>query len=212
VTAVATPKTPGTSEPDVDVRFFEVPEDLRRWFAANHETATELWLGLHRVGSGRRSVTWPEAVDEALCVGWIDGIRKGIDDTSYRNRVTPRRKGSNWSARNIARILELQAEGRMTAAGLKAFEAREDAKSAVYSYEQAAQTFDDAAEAEFRANAAAWAWFQDAAAWYRRSAIHWVMTARRPETRASRLATLIADSEAGRKVPPFTPATRVKAG
>lgn len=108
-----------------DVEFFETADDLRRWFVANHETADELWVGLHKVGSGRRSVRWPEVVDEALCFGWIDGIRKGIDDVSYRNRLTPRRKGSNWSAINIGRVVALEAEGRMRPAGRRAFEMRD---------------------------------------------------------------------------------------
>ena len=119
-----------------DLRFFEDPADLRDWFTANHLTAEELWLGFHKVGSGRPSVTWPQAVDEALCVGWIDGIRKGIDPSSYTIRFTPRRKRSSWSAVNIGRIAALEAEGRMLPAGLRAFEARDVAKSAIYSYEQ----------------------------------------------------------------------------
>jgi uncharacterized protein YdeI (YjbR/CyaY-like superfamily) len=111
-----------------EVRFFETADDLRRWFVANHETAGELWVGLYRVGSGRASVRWPDVVDEALCFGWIDGIRKGIDDVSYRNRLTPRRRGSNWSAINIARVAELEAAGRMQPAGRRAFERRDPAK------------------------------------------------------------------------------------
>ena len=107
-----------------DVEFFETSDDLRRWFVANHETADELWIGLYKLGSGRPSVRWQDVVDEALCFGWIDGIRKRIDDVSYRNRITPRRRGSNWSAINIARVAELEAAGRMHAAGRQAFEAR----------------------------------------------------------------------------------------
>ena len=187
-----------------DTIYFETPADLRQWFAANHETASELWLGFHKVGSGRASVTWPQSVDEALCVGWIDGIRKGVDETSYRIRFTPRRKGSIWSAVNMARVPVLEAEGRMQPAGRRAFEAREAARSAIYAYEQAPVALDDDAEALFRSNVVAWEWFQRAAPSYRSSAIHWVMTAKKPETRARRLATLIADSAEGRKVQPFT--------
>jgi uncharacterized protein YdeI (YjbR/CyaY-like superfamily) len=194
--------------PAVDTVFFATPTDLRQWFAANHETAAELWLGMYKVGSGRPSVTWPQAVDEALCVGWIDGIRKGIDDISYRNRFTPRRKGSIWSAVNIARVQALDAEGRMQPAGLRAFAAREAARSAIYSYEQAPITLDEAAEAPFRANVAAWDWFQHAAPSYRNAAIHWVMTAKKPETQARRLEALITDSAAGRTVSPLTSPTR----
>lgn len=112
-----------------DATFFETAEDLRRWFMANHETADELWIGLHKVGSGRPSVRWPEVVDEALCFGWIDGIRHGIDELSYKNRLTPRRKGSNWSAINIAGVGELEAAGRLHPAGRLAFETRDPARS-----------------------------------------------------------------------------------
>jgi uncharacterized protein YdeI (YjbR/CyaY-like superfamily) len=190
-----------TSEPV----FFETAADLRRWLAANHETAEELWVGLYRVGSGRKSITWPEVVDEALCFGWIDGIRKSIDETSYKNRITPRRKGSNWSAINIARVAALEAEGRMQSAGRRAFEGRDEARTAIYSYERATATLDDAAEAAFRANAKAWSWFEGAPASYRRAATHWVTSAVRPETRDRRLQTLIVDSAAGRTVKPLTP-------
>ena len=195
-----------------DVHFFETPDDLRAWFARHHETAAELWVGFYKAGSGRPSVTWPQVVDEALCVGWIDGIRKGIDDKSYRNRLTPRRKGSTWSAKNIARVAELEAAGRMTAAGRRAFEARDEARSATYSYEQAAATFEDEAKAAFRANAVAWHWFQNAAPSYRKAAIHWVGSAKQAETRARRLATLIDSSAKGRTIPPLTSPSRSRAG
>jgi uncharacterized protein YdeI (YjbR/CyaY-like superfamily) len=185
--------------------FFETASDLRRWLAANHETADELWVGLYRVGSGRKSITWPEVVDEALCFGWIDGIRKSIDDTSYKNRITPRRKGSNWSAINIARVAELEAQGRMQPAGRRAFDGRDEAKSAVYSYERATARLDETAEATFRADREAWSWFEQAPASYRRAATHWVTSAVKPETRDRRLQTLIADSAAGRTVKPLTP-------
>jgi uncharacterized protein YdeI (YjbR/CyaY-like superfamily) len=192
----------------MDPIFFATAAELRRWLSANHDTAEELWLGMHRVGSGRPSITWPEAVDEALCFGWIDGIRKGIDDTSYKNRLTPRRKGSTWSAKNIARVHELEAAGRMKVAGRRAFEARDEAKSAIYSYERATGTFEDEAESAFRADAKAWDWFQRAAPSYRRAAIHWVGSAKQAETRARRLKTLIDSSAAGRTVPPLTSPTR----
>jgi uncharacterized protein YdeI (YjbR/CyaY-like superfamily) len=127
--AIRNSSTPGKSadEPkrDNDAQFFETADDLRRWFLANHDTADELWVGLYKVGSGRTSITWPEVVDEALCFGWIDGIRHRIDDMSYRNRLTPRRKGSNWSAINIGRVAELEAAGRMAEAGRRAFGTRD---------------------------------------------------------------------------------------
>jgi uncharacterized protein YdeI (YjbR/CyaY-like superfamily) len=122
-------RTADGGERPIDTTFFETPADLRRWLETNHETATELWVGLYRKSSGRSSITWPEVVDEVLCFGWIDGIRQRIDDVSYRNRITPRRKGSNWSAINIARAQELEAAGRMRAAGRRAFEIRDRKES-----------------------------------------------------------------------------------
>ena len=196
-----TSKGPKTGE----VRFFQTGADLREWLAANHDTADEVLVGMYRKASGRPSITWPEVVDEVLCYGWIDGIRRGIDETSYMNRITPRRKGSNWSAVNIRRVGELEAAGRMTDAGRRAFALRDEAKSRIYSYEREASTFDDAAEATFQANKDAWSWFEGAAPYYRKAAVYWVMSAKRPETRARRLATLIEHAEKGRKVPPLTP-------
>ena len=184
-----------------DVKFFAKPVEFRRWLERNHGQADELWVGFYRKGSGRPSITWAESVDEALCVGWIDGIRKRIDDESYTNRFTPRKAQSTWSAVNIARVAELTREGRMKPAGLAAFGRRSDARSAIYSYEQRAiAEFDDAAERQFRANAKAWEFFQAQAPWYRKTATHKVISAKREETRQKRLATLIADSAAGRRI------------
>jgi uncharacterized protein YdeI (YjbR/CyaY-like superfamily) len=182
--------------------FFETPAELRRWLEANHETADELWIGLHRRATGRPSITWPQVVDEVLCFGWIDGIRKGIDADRYANRITPRRRGSNWSAVNVRRVQELVAEGRMTPAGLRAFEAR-DATRTPYSYETRPIVLDPAFEARFRENQAAWHWFEAQAPSYRRTSVYWVMSAKRAETRERRLATLIEDSANGRKVSPL---------
>jgi uncharacterized protein YdeI (YjbR/CyaY-like superfamily) len=184
----------------MEPRFFETPADLHTWFAANHETAGEILVGFHKVGSGRRSITWPEAVDEALCVGWIDGIRRRIDDSSYSIRFTPRRKGGIWSAVNIARVAELTESGRMQPAGFRAFEARSEAKSAIYAYEQPRASFAPDEESQFRAASSAWMWFTAQAPSYQKTATYWVVSARKPETRARRLATLIADSEAGRTI------------
>jgi uncharacterized protein YdeI (YjbR/CyaY-like superfamily) len=188
----------------VDPRFFATPAELRAWFEANHETAAELLVGYHKVGSGHASITWPQSVDEALCVGWIDGIRRRIDDASYSIRFTPRRTRSTWSAVNIARVAELTAAGRMLPAGLRAFEARTDARSAIYSYEQASSTFTPDERATFGANATAWLWFIAQAPSYQRTATHWVISPKRAETRARRLDTLIADSAAGRRIAPLT--------
>jgi len=193
-------------KPPPDPLVFETPADLRDWFDANHETASELWLGSYKKATGKPSVQWSEAVDEALCVGWIDSVRYSLDAERSAQRFTPRRKGSNWSAVNIAKVAELTAQGRMRPAGLAAFEARTDARSAVYSYEQRhAAAFAPEDEASFRANAAGWGWWENRPASYRTAATYWVVTAKKPETRSRRLATLIEDSAAGRTVKPLTP-------
>ncbi|MEP6822608.1 MAG: YdeI/OmpD-associated family protein [Chthoniobacterales bacterium] len=178
--------------------FFATPKDLRAWLRANHQSATEQWVGFYRKDSGRPSITWPESVDEALCVGWIDGLRKGVDAASYMIRFTPRKKASTWSAVNIARVAELTREKRMRPAGLKAFEQRTKAKSGIYAYEQRQQaTLDPAAEKSFRAETAAWGFFRAQPAGYRKTAIWWVVSGKRTETRAKRLATLMQDSKTG---------------
>lgn len=178
--------------------FFPSPADFRAWLDANHATAAELLVGYYKVGTGRASMTWPESVDQALCYGWIDGVRRRIDDESYMIRFTPRRRGSNWSLVNIRRALELIEQGLMQPAGLAAFEARSLARTDEYSYESRPQGLDEAYEAEFRAAAAAWAYWEAQPPHYRKGAAHWVMSAKREETRRKRLATLIADSAAGR--------------
>lgn len=186
--------------------YFPTPADFRAWFEAHHETASELWVGFHKTKSGTPSITWPESVDQALCFGWIDGIRKSIDEHRYMIRFTPRKPRSTWSAVNIRKIAELTAAGLMHPAGIRAYEARTQENSEIYAYEQdrSAATLDPDSEALFRANTAAWAWFEAAPPSYRRTAIWWVISAKKPETRAKRLATLIEDSANGRTVPPFT--------
>lgn len=178
--------------------FFPTPADFRAWLEANHATAGELLVGFYKKGSGRPSITWPESVDQALCFGWIDGVRRRVDDESYTIRFTPRRRGSTWSLVNTRRALELIEEGLMQPAGLAAFEARDPARTDEYSYENRPQGLDSPYEAQFRANAAAWAYWEAQPPHYRRGAAHWVMSAKREETRQRRLATLIADSAAGR--------------
>jgi uncharacterized protein YdeI (YjbR/CyaY-like superfamily) len=181
--------------------FFATPADFGAWLEAHHEQARELWVGFHKKGSGLPSMTWPEAVDEALCFGWIDGVRKSIDETSYANRFTPRKTRSTWSAVNIRRVPELVAEGRMRPAGLRAFAARAEEKSAIYSYEQRdAVELGDVYERQFRANHAAWDFFQAQAPSYRKSAIRWVVSAKKEVTRLRRLTALIDDSAAGRRI------------
>jgi uncharacterized protein YdeI (YjbR/CyaY-like superfamily) len=190
--------------------FFTTPAEFGAWLEANHAQASELWVGFHKKGSGLPSMTWPEAVDEALCFGWIDGVRKSIDETSYANRFTPRKSRSTWSAININRVQELGAEGRMRPAGLRAFAARAEELSGIYSYEQRnAAELGDAYERQFRANHAAWDFFQAQAPSYRKAAIWWVVSAKREETRQRRLSVLIDDSAAGRRIASLTrPAAR----
>jgi uncharacterized protein YdeI (YjbR/CyaY-like superfamily) len=184
--------------------FFESAEELRAWFEANHETATELRVGFHRVGTGRPTLTWSESVDEALCFGWIDGVRHRVDDTRYTNRFTPRKPTSNWSAINVAKVAELTKEGRMRPAGIAAFERRKPDRTGTYSYEMARAAFEPDLERRFRSKKRAWSFFEAQPPGYRRTATYWVMSAKRPETRAKRLATLIADSAAGRRLAQFS--------
>lgn len=185
--------------------FFATPAELGAWLGEHHATATELWVGFHKKGSGLPSVTWPEAVDEALCVGWIDGVRKRIDEHSYEIRFTPRKPSSTWSAVNIARVAELTALGRMHPAGLAAFARRTKANSGIYAYEQKdPAALEPADEERFRAEPAAWEFFQAQAPWYRRAAIWRVVSAKRAPTRERRLAELIEDSAQGRRISSLT--------
>jgi uncharacterized protein YdeI (YjbR/CyaY-like superfamily) len=182
------------------VTFFASGDDLRRWFAEHHEAEDELWVGYHRKASGRPSITWREAVDEALCVGWIDGVRYSLDETSFAQRFTPRRKGSNWSGVNVKRATELMDEGRMTAAGRAAFEARTPERTAVYSYEREHATFDEEQLERFRSEPDAWSFFESQSPSYRRAATYWVVSAKRPETRTKRFEQLLEDSRTGRRI------------
>jgi len=185
--------------------FFKTPSELRTWLEQNHDSATDLLVGFYKRGSGKPSITWPELVDEALCFGWIDGVRKGIDNVSYTIRLTPRKSASTWSAVNMKRVGELSKLGLMHSAGLKAFNARREDKSAIYSYEQRKDAkLEDAHEQEFRANKKAWAFFQSQPPWYQRTATYWVVSAKKEETRLKRLATLIEDSANGRTIGPLT--------
>jgi uncharacterized protein YdeI (YjbR/CyaY-like superfamily) len=184
--------------------FFATPAELRRWFARHHANERELWLGFHKKQSRTPSVTWPEAVDEALCVGWIDGVRKRIDEASYQIRFTPRRPGSTWSTVNVGRVRALTAEGRMRPAGLAAFEARSELRSGRYSYEQRGDvTLDPEYERILRSDAGAWRDFASRPPSYRKTVVWWVMNAKREETRRRRLATLVESSRQGELVPWF---------
>jgi uncharacterized protein YdeI (YjbR/CyaY-like superfamily) len=187
-----------------DAIFFETPAELRTWLEGHHATAPELWVGFYKKASGRRSLTWSQVVDEALCFGWIDGKAQRIDEHRYRQRLTPRRPNSNWSAVNIAKVAELRSQGRMTPAGETAFAARREDRSAVYSYERRHEAaFEPEQEAALRGHAAAWEWFSAQPPSYRTMATFWVVSAKRPDTRARRLATLIECSAELRRVPPL---------
>ncbi len=181
-------------------RFFRTPSDFRAWLEANHATAGELLVGFHKKGSGKPSMTWPESVDEALCVGWIDGIRRRIDDVSYTIRFTPRRKGSIWSAINIARVTALTSERRMQAAGLAAFERRQHHKSGIYSYEQRRDHLDEPYQSRLRQHKAAWTFFQAQPPSYRKLVCWWIVSAKQEETRLKRLAKLIEASVGGKRL------------
>jgi uncharacterized protein YdeI (YjbR/CyaY-like superfamily) len=173
--------------------FFENAAAFRRWLEHNGERATELFVGFRKVGTGEPNLTWPESVDEALCFGWIDGVRKRIDDNSYQIRFTPRKPNSSWSAVNIAKVQALTAQGRMRPEGAAAFAKRTQHKSSVYSYEQAGTLQFTAAEVrEFKRSRPAWRFFEASPPSYRKTILHWVTSARQPVTRARRLARLVA--------------------
>jgi uncharacterized protein YdeI (YjbR/CyaY-like superfamily) len=184
---------------------FERAEDFRAWLEQHHDSEPELWVGYHKKHSRKASVTWPESVDEALCFGWIDGIRKSIDAERYMIRFTPRRARSVWSAVNIARVAVLTEAGRMRPAGLEAFEARREDRSGIYSYEQRDRAkLEPGFEKRFRAKKRAWASFEAMPKSYRQAAIRWVMTAKKEGTRERRLAALIESSAVGQTIPPLT--------
>ena len=180
--------------------FFATPDDLRAWFWKNHATEKELWVGFYKKHTAKPSITWPESVDEALCVGWIDGIRKTIDDESYMIRFTPRRRGSIWSAVNIKRVEMLTNEKRMQTAGLAAFADRREDKSGIYAYEQRSEQLPAPYAGLLRKNKKAWGFFQTQPPSYRRTIGWWVVSAKQEETRRKRLEKLIAESARGRRL------------
>lgn len=171
--------------------FFPTPAAFRKWLQRNHATAPELWVGYYKKQTGKPSLTWPESVDEALCFGWIDGLRKSIDAESYRIRFTPRRRGSIWSAVNIQRVGVLTNEKRMQPAGLAAFAARVEKKSGIYAYEQRTEELPEPYAAVFKKNKRAWAFFQAQAPFYRKTLNWWTVSAKQEETRQRRLQKLI---------------------
>jgi uncharacterized protein YdeI (YjbR/CyaY-like superfamily) len=190
--------------------FFRSPADLRKWFDEHHATATELLVGFHKKDSGKPSITWPESVDEALCVGWIDGIRRRVDEASYTIRFTPRRSRSVWSAVNIKRAQDLTGQGRMRPAGLEAFAARQENRSGIYSYEQRGDTLVEPYAGTLKRNKTAWKFFQAQPRSYQKAAIWWVVSAKKEETRLKRLASLIDHSERGETLAQYTAMKRPK--
>ena len=177
--------------------FFKTQADFRRWFEKHHQSTKELLVGFYKKSSGRPSITWPESVDEALCFGWIDGIRRSLDDISYTIRFTPRRSTSIWSSINIKRAQELIDQGLMRPAGLDAFQARRENKSGIYAYEQRTEKLPEPYESEFKKNKTAWDFFQAQPPWYRKTVGWWIVSAKKEETRLKRLATLIEESANG---------------
>ena len=180
--------------------FFPTQKHLRKWFEKNHKKEKELFVGYYKVSTGKPSITWSQSVDEALCFGWIDGIRRSIDDESYCIRFTPRNPKSNWSAINIKKVEYLTGLGVMQPEGLKAFSFREDKKSSVYSYENPIIVFDKSCEKKFKANKQAWKYFQSTAPSYQKTTTRWVMSAKQEATRFKRLEELIRDCTLGKKI------------
>jgi uncharacterized protein YdeI (YjbR/CyaY-like superfamily) len=180
--------------------FFKTPLDFRRWLSKHHARETELWVGFHKKDSGKPSVTWPESVDEALCYGWIDGVRKRVDETIYKIRFSPRRARSIWSAVNIRRVAELTREGRMQPPGDKAFAARLENKSGIYAYEQRQPELPEEYAKELGKNKAAAKFFESQPPSYRKLAMWWIVSAKLEETRVKRLQKLIAASAESRRI------------
>lgn len=181
-------------------RFFATPEAFRTWLEKHHATEKELLVGFYKKDSGKKSITWPESVDEALCVGWIDGVRKTIDDISYTIRFTPRTVKSKWSAVNIKRVGELTKLGRMKPEGLAIFERRDASQAEGYSYERREAQLDATMEKRFRTNKAAWTFWEAQPPYYKRMLSWYVISAKKDETREKRLEKLIAECAAGRRM------------
>jgi uncharacterized protein YdeI (YjbR/CyaY-like superfamily) len=195
--------TSAASEAAMEPTFFETTDDFRAWLDKNHASATFLLVGFYKKGTGRPSISWPESVDVALCYGWIDGVRRGIDAESYTIRFTPRKRGSVWSSVNVRKVRALTEEGRMQPAGLAAFEARKEDRSGIYSHEQGDVELPEPYLGLLRQNTAAWAFFERQPKSYRKTASWWVASAKKEETRRKRLDSLIVYSAKGERVPQF---------
>lgn len=191
-------------------RFFANPQELRAWFRENHDRAQELWVGYYKKASGIPSIDWPQSVDAALCFGWIDGIRKRHSDNSYKVRFTPRRPNSNWSARNVARMQALIAEGLVEQAGLSAFKKRDPRTEASAARERRQAKLPSAYELRIKADRKAWQYLQSARPSYRKQVAFWILSAKKEETRIRRLEVLIASSRRGEPIPPLRWSTKGK--
>jgi uncharacterized protein YdeI (YjbR/CyaY-like superfamily) len=184
---------------------FSSPEEFRKWLAQNHATANELFVGFYKKSSGKKGTTYPEALDEALCYGWIDGVRRSINSESYTIRFTPRKPKSIWSLVNVRHAERLQKAGKMAEPGEKVFALREKQLTGIYSFEQKRPGLSTKFKTLFRANAPAWKFFSNQAPWYRRTAGYWVSSAKKEETRVRRLAKLMEVSANGRRLDQLTP-------
>jgi uncharacterized protein YdeI (YjbR/CyaY-like superfamily) len=194
----------------MDIKFFASQSEFRAWLEENHANTSEIWVGFYKKDSGKGGITYPQSVDAALCFGWIDGIRKSVDAISYCNRFTPRKPKSNWSAVNTKRIGELIAQGLVHEAGLKVFNARDQEKTNLYSFERESAALDDDAIKQFKTNPKAWENFEAQAPSYKKAAIWWVISAKQEATRQKRLGELIAFSEKGERIPQFVSPSRRK--
>lgn len=190
--------------------FFPTPSEFRKWLQKNHATTAELWVGYFKRDSGEPSITWPESVDQALCYGWIDGIRRSIDASRYQIRFTPRKPGSIWSGINIKRVQALIEEGQMKPAGLKAYEARKENRSGIYSYEQRRAELEEPYDRLMKKNKVAWRFFQSQPPSYRKAASWWIICAKQEETRLKRLEKLIGHSVQEERLPQFRPSKPVR--
>jgi uncharacterized protein YdeI (YjbR/CyaY-like superfamily) len=187
----------------MNIEFFATPEAFNKWLEKNHDKRSEQWVGFYKVKTGIPSMTWSQSVDEALCYGWIDGLRKSIDEKSYKIRFTPRKPKSIWSAVNIQKIAELTKAGKMRPVGIKAFKKLEEQNSKVYSFEQEKISMDKAFEQKIKANKKAWTFFHALPPSAKKQSVHWVMSAKREDTRLRRLDILIQSSEEGLRIPPL---------
>lgn len=184
-----------------NILFFETPDDFRDWLTENHDKKEVQWVGYYKVATDKNSIRWEESVREALCFGWIDGLRKSIDDESYKIRFTPRKSDSHWSGKNIRMVEELIEEGKMKSPGLKAYKKRDEKNSRQASFEQDSVELKKEYRDQIKENEEAWTFFQDLAPGYTRTSIHWVMSAKREDTRQRRLKILIESCEKGEKIP-----------